>query len=772
MTAHLLFLVLALMPIAAGATTVAVMRERERRRPGVLLELLPPDGSRTDPRAWMQLFRSLFAISHPWWKRWAFGQPWIAFELASQDGNVSARCWTPARLERMVSVLAGNALPGLEIRRAEQLSGDPGLTSVTRTRLRLDVEPLHPLAENRPEPLRSVTGALAAAPSGEVQIAISPDVGWQKRARRRLDEIAGVPPERGLFADIAQSLVDGLFHLVLPPAGGAPARKSRAREHVDGTKAARPGYRAEIRLRIAAGSDGVAKASMHALVGAFRGFDGANGLRPTRVFFGKRFDAAVTARSAPGGAMILTAEELAGLFNLSSELPGFAPAPVKVHPARRPQTEGKVVCLLEDGSNTPARITQADCRQHMHVLGPTGSGKSTLLLNLALDDITAGRGVGVIDPKGDLVQALIERIPRSEWDRVAIVDPSLRDLPVGINVLSCDDPDLHDVVTDQVVAIFKKTYERFWGPRTDDLLRASILTLLQRPGATLCEVPLLLLQPEARQRFIKDIDDPVGLEPFWREFGGMTDGQRLQVVGPLLNKLRTFLLRRTVRNMLGQSRSTIAISEILDNNCILLVSLAKGLLGEETSQLLGAFLVSRIWQSVMARSSRPESWRPDFNLYLDEFQNYLHLPQSLEDVLAEARGYRLGLVLANQNLGQLPGSIREALAANARTRVVFQCGQEDARYLARECEPELGERQLRSLRRFQVAVRLNQGGHTERPFTGITQAMPASLGDLHAADLIKRSLERWGRPRVAVEAEIRSRLDDEGFTASDEEVAG
>jgi TraM recognition site of TraD and TraG len=243
-------------------------------------------------------------------------------------------------------------------------------------------------------------------------------------------------------------------------------------------------------------------------------------------------------------------------------------------------------------------------------------------------------------------------------------------------------------------------------------------------------------------------------------------------VGPLLNKLRSFLLRRTVRNILGQSQSTVSIQEAVDHQCILLVSLSKGLLGEETSQLMGSFLVARIWQAALARASRPEQWRPDFNLYLDEFQNYLHLPQNLDDVLVEARGYHLSLVLANQHLGQLQPTTREALSANARTRVAFQCGQEDARYLAREFQPGLDERDLRNLQRFQVAVRLCVGGRTEPPFTGMTVAAPPSLGDLSADRLVEKSVERWGRPRAKVEAEIVQRLRANGLLAAADEALG
>src|ERR1700693_742759 len=586
----------------------------------------------------------------------------------------------------------------------------------TRTRLRLDRDPLHSLADPKPESLRSVMLALAEAPAAVVQLAISPDVSWQKRALRQLDQLAGLEPERGLVVSLLGWVVDGLFHLVLPeqPAPPQPARRP-SRPAPPAEKAWSPGYCADLRLKVSASNDAAAQAHMHALLASFRGFDGANGFRPRRVWLGRRFDKTVAGRVAPSGGMVLVASELAGLFHLPTDVAGFDTAPTSLTPARRPGNEGKILCLLEDVRQTPANLDAADARHHVHVLGPTGAGKSTLLLNLALDDIEAGRGVGVIDPKGDLVAALLERIPKRHWDRIQLIDPSLRDRPVGLNILDCEDPDLHEVACDQLVTIFRKAYERFWGPRTDDILRAAVLTLLLRPGSTLCEVPR----------------------------------------------------RRRVRNIMGQPTSTIDFARCMDGGGILLVSLAKGLLGEETSKLLGAFLVARLWQAAMARAGRPASTRTDFCLYLDEFQNYLHLPQSLDEILVEARGYHLGLVLANQHLGQLSGPTREAIAANARTRVIFQCGQDDARYLAHEFDPWLGDLQLRNLRPYQVAVRQFHAGRTERPFTGVTRPEPPSLGADHGRGLIEVALARCGRPRSEVESEIEERLRTYASAAGD-----
>ena len=758
MTRHLVVVaVLAELTLLVATIGLAIVRVRERRRPGVLLDILPPESATADLRSWSRFYRSLFGISHPVLKRLLFGQPSVVFELWSQDGDLGARCWLPARLEPMIGTLVRGALPGARVQR----STAPVDQSVgaARARLRLDLDPMHALGDLHPEALRSVTQALVEAPSGLIQFALSPDERWQTRARRTLDALAGVPPERGLLSSVLGWVLDGLFHLILPEQPMPPAPPTRPSRPVPpAAKAVAPGYRAEIRLRVAAASEPEAKALMHGMTAAFRGFDGANGLRPVGVWFGRRFDRIVASRRGPAGNMILVADELANLFHLPVDIPGFGVAPTRLAPARRPSGDGKTVCHLEDERQTPVKISPSDALHHMQFIGPTGVGKSTTLMNLALDDIQAGRGIAVIDPKGDLVNDLLERIPRQHWARVVLIDPSLREQPVGLNLLECDDPDQYEVTCDQVVTIFRKTYERFWGPRTDDLLRAAVLTLMRHAGSSLCEVPLLLLQPDARKVFTKDLHDPVGLQPFWHEWDHMSEGQRLQAAGPVLNKLRSVLLRPTVRNIMGQSRSTVDLAACMDHGGILLVSLAKGLLGEDTSRLLGSFLVARLWQTAMKRAAQPASDRRDFIVYLDEFQDYLHLPQSLDDVLAAARGYHLGLVLAHQHLDQLTKDTREAVAANARTRVVFQCSQDDARSLAREFSPWLSAEHLLNLQRYQVAVRLFRDGHTERPFTGVTSPAPPSLGTDHASALAAAAVRHCGRPRADVEREIEDRL--------------
>jgi hypothetical protein len=228
------------------------------------------------------------------------------------------------------------------------------------------------------------------------------------------------------------------------------------------------------------------------------------------------------------------------------------------------------------------------------------------------------------------------------------------------------------------------------------------------------------------------------------------------MTGPVLNKLRAFLLRRPVRAIVGQQRSTIDIARILDTGRLLLVRVPKGTLGVDTSRLLGSFVVARVWQAALARAAQPETERADAALYVDEVHNYLNLPTPLEEMLAEARGYRLSLCLAHQHLGQLPKEMRDALAANARTKLYFQLSQQDAHVLGREVEPELAAHDLAHLPRYTAAVRLCHQGETGPAFTVTTS--PLEPGNPERAEAVRTSSrERNGTSRAEVEAELVAR---------------
>ena len=239
-------------------------------------------------------------------------------------------------------------------------------------------------------------------------------------------------------------------------------------------------------------------------------------------------------------------------------------------------------------------------------------------------------------------------------------------------------------MVENLVGLFKSLYRHSWGPRLDDILRAALLTLAGSEGATLCEVALILTDPHYRRRLVGPLDDPVGLESFWGWYEALSDAERQTVVGPVLNKVRAFTMRPTVRSIIGQSQPTLDLGEVLAEGKVLLCSLASGLLGEEAASLLGALIVAELWHATTARAGLPEASRKPVMAYLDEFQHFVHLPTPMPSMLAEARGLGLGLALAHQHLDQLGEEARHAVLANTRSRVVFQLPAGDARVMARE----------------------------------------------------------------------------------------
>jgi len=272
---------------------------------------------------------------------------------------------------------------------------------------------------------------------------------------------------------------------------------------------------------------------------------------------------------------------------------------------------------------------------------------------MAVQDAAAGYGLCLIDPKGDLVETMLAHIIDEAAERVIVVDPGQTDISVGFNPLAAPWADEHarELAADRVLHIFKDLYRSYWGPRTDDVLRAALLTLVSVPAPngqafTICEIPELLTRPALRRYITSKPSLPEALKTYWAWFDAMSEAEQLQHIGPVMNKLRAFTMRTATRLMLGQSIG-IDLTEVMRRRKILLVSLAKGRIGTETAMLAGSLLVAAFWQAALARANvQPEKRRPFF-LFLDEFQDVVRLSESLPDLLSQARGFGIGAVFAN-----------------------------------------------------------------------------------------------------------------------------
>jgi hypothetical protein len=388
------------------------------------------------------------------------------------------------------------------------------------------------------------------------------------------------------------------------------------------------------------------------------------------------------------------------------------------------------------------------------------------MLNLILQDITAGRGVAVIDPKGDLIEDVLARVPKEREGDIVVLDPADEERPVGLNVLQGGDRPA-ELVADQVLAVFHDLYRENWGPRTQDILHASLLTLAGKQGMTLCALPILLSNRRFRKSVVGDVTDSIALKPFWSWFDSLSEGERQQAIAPVMNKLRAFLLRPRMRAVIGQAEPAFDINSVFTEQKVLLVSLAKGLLGPEAAALLGSLVVAHLWQAALGRVRIPSSRRSPVFIYIDEFQDYLHLPTDLAEVLAQARGLGVGLTLAHQHLAQLTPALRSAVLANARSRVCFQLSHEDAKLIAAGSS-EVTTDDLQGLGLYETYSSLVAEGNVMPFASSRTYEPPAVTGE--AAAIRSKSRSSYGRNLQDIEAELSALIA--GGSSPDEAPIG
>ncbi|MFH0819479.1 MAG: CxxC-x17-CxxC domain-containing protein [bacterium] len=398
-------------------------------------------------------------------------------------------------------------------------------------------------------------------------------------------------------------------------------------------------------------------------------------------------------------------------------------------------------------------IKQDDRRRHMYVIGKTGVGKSTMLENMIIQDIRSGRGVAVVDPHGDLVEKVINFIPSSRINDVVYFNPADLEWPIAFNVLEAADIGVRHLVSSGLIGIFKKLWADTWGPRLEYVLRNAILALMDYPGSTLLGIMRILIDKNYRKKVIDKVQDPI-IKSFWTEEYTKYSGTfQVEAINPIQNKVGQFISNPISRNIIGQTKSSIDIREIIDNQKILLVNLAKGRIGEDISSLLGAMMITKIQLSAMERINVSESQRQDFYLYVDEFQNFA--TESFANILSEARKYRLNLIIAHQYIEQLDEKVQAAVFGNVGTIACFRVGASDAEYLVKEFTPRFMEEDLVNLAKYDIYVKLMIDGVSSEPFSATTLPPLEPTTELSNLEkIIKVSRERYAKPRALIEEKI------------------
>jgi hypothetical protein len=720
--------------------------------------LAPPEAG---PAGAAALWGHLTGLLRPPWARWWHGQPHLGWEYTWAGGDaagMSIRLWVPGTLppgliERAVEA----AWPGAHTVTAPASPALPPGAAVAAGSLRLGRPDILPLsASHDPEaPLRALAGAAASLAGGEhavLQVLARPVTGARLRKARR----AARAQRGGQNPRLAARLLD------LASPGGHNSSRHRTSSRADPelaaeirettAKLASPQWETLIRYgvattapaqardgasrweRRAAAAQQVARLRglAHALASATALYTGRNWLARRHL---RHPAAAISSRRLARGDL-LSVPELAAVARLPADpaLPGLARAGARAVPPPPgipvPGPDTRPLGISDAGTPRPVGLAVPDARHHQRIVGPTGVGKTTLIAGQILADADAGRGVVFIDPKGDAVTDLLARLPEQVAGRVVLFDPGdTRHPPPCLNVLQGDGSGTDtDMIVDNVTGIFRRIFAGFWGPRTDDIFRAACLTLLGSvpPGSgqvTLAGIPSLLGNDAHRRRITAGVRDQV-LRDFWGWYEELSPASRAAAVGPLMNKLRAFLLRKFAHAAIAAGPSTFDMSQVLDAGGLCLARLPKGILGEETAQLVGSFIVARTWQAAARRARQPEQQRADAGLYIDECQNFLNLPYPLEDMLAEARAYRLAVTMAHQNLAQLPPDLRQGISANARSQIIFSVSPEDAADLEHHTIPVLTAHDLSHLDAYQAAARLVAGSAEQAAFTLRTRPLP------------------------------------------------
>ena len=403
------------------------------------------------------------------------------------------------------------------------------------------------------------------------------------------------------------------------------------------------------------------------------------------------------------------------------------------------------------GETGLVRLPITDAVYHTHLLGPTGVGKSTVLLSLALADAAEGRGLLLLDPKGDLATDFVARLPEERAADVVVLDPT-NPCPVGFNPLA-GPPELAVVTAEAVLGVLAELFRDSWGIRTADVLSAALLTLARIPQATLVWLVPLLTNPAFRRRVLALAPpDPLGTDVFWQGYEAKPVRTQAVEVAPVLNKLRQLMLRPGLRAMLGQAQPRFGLADLLERRRIVVVNLNQGLLGAGAARLLGTLLVAQLWQHLLARQAEPPQRRQIVSVYIDEVQAFLAgLPGSLADALAQARSLGAAFHLAHQYRGQLSAEMMQAVETNTRSKVYFALSATDAAAAAR-LAPELEAADFQLLAQYQAYATVMHHGCRSGWFSLATRPAPPAVRD--PALLYAASHARYGIPAEQTEAEL------------------
>lgn len=762
--------------------------EWAEKRHYTLLRIMVPKNNTKSPLAAEQMFSSLHGIyrsSDPL-------QEHFSFEMAATNQSINFYMLVPTHLRDFIEGQVYAQYPTVEIEATTDYSNvdltNKALAGAELTLSRTDFYPIRTFANFDVDPLAGITGVLSKVDDGElltVQAVMSPiDDAWHKEGLEYVKNVKegkqiGPPPPlhvelkkqgSGFVKSLGKDLLTGVV------GGGGEAKKEEKKEvKLSGpeeaalkgieTKVTKLGFGVAIRVMAVTNDENLSRTRVESVVGAFKQFNltNLNGFQVGPIESGPEFLRRYRSRTLGDQIYRYNVEEIASLFHFpdsSVETPNIVWAGSKKgEPPQNLPIEGEVPASelttfgLTSFRNRKIKfgIKKIDRRLHFYIIGKTGTGKSTLIENMIYDDIKEGRGVAVVDPHGELIDHILNFIPEDRIQDVVYFNPDDRDHPLAFNLLESVEGDMRSIVASGLMSIFTKLWANVWSARMEYILRNAILAVLEVPDSTLLSIMRLLNDTTYRKYVESILTDPVVKDFFVNEYDKYDAKFRQEAIAPIQNKVGQFLSSSTIRNLVGQPKSTFNLNEIMDSGKIFLVNLSIGRIGEDNSKLLGSMIITKIQLAAMSRARIAPELRRDFYLYVDEFQNFA--TDSFATILSEARKYHLNLVLANQYIAQIPEIVADAIFGNVGTMVSFRVGPDDGSKLVTQFQPVFEINDLINLPNRQIYAKMAIDGVTSQAFSAFTLP-PRGVVTNHVDSIVEQSRRKYARDRVAVETQI------------------
>ncbi|MBR2795703.1 ATP-binding protein [Candidatus Saccharibacteria bacterium] len=716
-----------------------------------------------------------------------YGQRHFSFEIIAKDGLIRYYAVVPAILTETVKQAIQSAYPTarVEERREDNIfEGGNGINAISGAELTLNKEyylPISTYEDTRRDAQMAILNALSTVSKNEgaaVQILFRPaQKNWSSLGKEYIENMQKGKKTRTVGAGIGELAMD-----IIRAPWEVPPEHEKSEETTFSNikqdeviaitnKMRYPAFETLIRVVASSETSARSDAISGGVISAFSQFNSPelNGFKVNTFKDPKKIVVDYTFRFFPlkTANSILNSVELASIFHLPEQnaIPNSQverQLTKQVDGPARLTTEGIFLGTNEfRGAKKAIYLDDDNRRRHMYIIGQTGMGKSVFLENLAFQDMCDGRGFAFIDPHGDAVEAILQRVPEERIDDVIYFDPADIEHPVGMNMFEFTSPDQKDFIVQEGISMLQSLFDPqnqgFFGPRGQHMFRNAALLLMADPkGATFIDIPQCFTDPEFVKSKLKYVTDKAVYDYWTKEFPqSQKSNDAGEVITWFASKWGPFLSNTIMRNTLGQVKSGFNIRGIMDNKKIFLVNLSKGRLGDINANLLGMIFVMKFQQAAMSRQDIPERERQDFCLYVDEFQNFA--TDSFESILSEARKYRLNLIVANQFMTQLTDKIREALLGNVGTIICGRIGVTDADLMVKAFTPTFTAEDLTKTPNHAAICKVMMFGMPSAPFT---MNLPAPMGEANEElmnTLKVYSSTKFAKTRAEVEKEIQDR---------------